>query len=110
SNLATRYKPEDNYVGNLMGALAQIDAGVTTLVDWCHNIRSLEMAARAVDALIDSDIRAVFAHGTAKPIGLETGTPFTHVPHPRARIEALRNGPLASDDVRAHPVIEILHP
>src|SRR6185295_9966940 len=27
SNLATRYKPEDNYVANLMGALAQIDAG-----------------------------------------------------------------------------------
>ena len=38
SNLATRYKPEDNYVANLMGALAQIDAGCTTLVDWCHNI------------------------------------------------------------------------
>ena len=37
-NLATRYKPEDNYLGNLIGALAQIDAGVTTLVDWCHNI------------------------------------------------------------------------
>src|SRR5947208_17106660 len=40
SNLATRYKPEDNYIANYMGALAQIDAGVTTLVDWCHNITS----------------------------------------------------------------------
>jgi len=27
-----------------MGALAQIDAGVTTLVDWCHNITTLEHA------------------------------------------------------------------
>ena len=35
-------------------------------------------------------VGTVFAHGTAKPIGLETGTPFTHVPHPRERIEALR--------------------
>src|SRR5262249_23000203 len=48
SNLATRYQPEDNYVANLMGALAQIDAGVTTLVDWCHNITTLEHAERAV--------------------------------------------------------------
>ena len=110
SNLATRYKPEDNYVANLMGALAQIDAGVTTLVDWCHNITTLEHAERAVDGLVDSGIRAVFAHGTAKPIGLETGTPFTHVPHPRERIEALRKGRLASDDGRVTLAMAILGP
>ena len=110
SNLATRYKPEDNYVANLMGALAQIDAGVTTLVDWCHNITTLEHAERAVDGLVDSGIRAVFAHGTAKPIGLETGTPFTQVPHPRERIEALRKGRLASDDGRVTLAMAILGP
>ena len=44
-NLATRYRPEDNYLGNLIGALAQIDAGVTTLVDWCHNITCRDSAA-----------------------------------------------------------------
>ena len=110
SNLATRYKPEDNYISNLMGALAQIDAGVTTLVDWCHNITSIEHAERAVDGLVDSGIRAVFAHGTAKPIGLETGTPFTHVPHPRDRIEHLRKGRLASDDGRVTLAMAILGP
>jgi 5-methylthioadenosine/S-adenosylhomocysteine deaminase len=110
SNLATRYKPEDNYLANLMGALAQIDAGVTTLVDWCHNITTLEHAERAVDGLLDSGIRAVFAHGTAKPIGLETGTPFTHVPHPRQRIEALRRGRLASNDGRVTLAMAILGP
>jgi len=57
-NLATRYRPEDNYLGNLIGALAQIDAGVTTLVDWCHNITGIELAERAVDGLVDSGIRA----------------------------------------------------
>ena len=66
-NLATRYQPEDNYLGDLIGALAQIDGGVTTLVDWCHNITTLEHAERAIDGLRDSGIRAVFAHGTAKP-------------------------------------------
>jgi cytosine/adenosine deaminase-related metal-dependent hydrolase len=110
SNLATRYKPEDNYIANLIGALAQIDAGVTTLVDWCHNITTIEHAERAVDGLIDSGIRAVFAHGTAKPIGLETGTPFTHVPHPRQRIESLRKGRLAGDDSRVTLAMAILGP
>jgi cytosine/adenosine deaminase-related metal-dependent hydrolase len=110
SNLATRYKPEDNYLSNLMGALAQIDAGCTTLVDWCHNITSLEMAERAIDGLVDSGIRAVFAHGTAKPIGLETGTPFTHVPHPRDRVEALRKGRFSANDSRVTLAMAILGP
>jgi 5-methylthioadenosine/S-adenosylhomocysteine deaminase len=109
-NLATLYKPEDNYLGNLVGALAQIDAGVTTLVDWCHNITHLEMAERAIDGLLDSGIRAVFAHGTAKPLNQKEGIPFTHVPHPRDRIEALRNGRLAGDDGRVTLAMAILGP
>ena len=109
-NLATRYTAEDNYVANLIGALAQIDAGVTTLVDWCHNITSLEMAERAVDGLVDSGIRAVFAHGTAKPLSQTEGTPFTHIPHPRDRIEALRKGRLSGDDGRVTLAMAILGP
>ena len=109
-NLATRYKPEDNYLGNLIGALAQIDAGCTTLVDWCHNITNIEMAERAVDGLIDSGIRAVFAHGTAKPPTKEGSKPFTHIPHPRERIESLRKGRLSSDDGRVTLAMAILGP
>ena len=108
--LAPLYKAEDNYVANLVGALGQIDAGVTTLVDWCHNITSLEMAERAVDGLVDSGIRAVFAHGTAKPLSQTEGTPFSQVPHPRDRIEALRKGRLASDDSRVTLAMAILGP
>ena len=50
-NLATHYQPEDNYLGNLIGALGQIDGGTTTLVDWCHNITTIEHAERAIDGL-----------------------------------------------------------
>jgi 5-methylthioadenosine/S-adenosylhomocysteine deaminase len=109
-NLATRYNAEDNYVANLIGALAQIDAGVTTLVDWCHNITSLEMAERAIDGLADSGIRAVFAHGTAKPMSQTEGTPYTELPHPRDRLEAIRKGRLASDDGRITLAMAILGP
>src|SRR6476659_1045789 len=110
ANLATRYIPEDNYIANLMGALAQIDAGCTTLVDWCHNITTMEHAERAVDGLIDSGIRAVFAHGTAKPPTKPGDKPFHEVPHPRDRIEALRKGRLASNDARVTLAMAILGP
>jgi len=110
ANLATRYTPEDNYLANLMGALAQIDAGCTTLVDWCHNITSLEMAERAVDGLIDSGIRSVFAHGTAKPPAKPGEKPFHETPHPRERVEALRKGRLSSDDGICTLAMAILGP
>jgi cytosine/adenosine deaminase-related metal-dependent hydrolase len=109
-NMATHYRPGDNYLGNLVGALAQIDGGVTTLVDWCHNITTLEHAERAVDGLLDSGIRAVFAHGTAKPLSQTSGTPFTHIPHPRERVEALRKGRLAGNDGRVTLAMAILGP
>jgi cytosine/adenosine deaminase-related metal-dependent hydrolase len=110
ANIATHYKPEDNYIGNLMAALTQIDGGTTTLVDWCHNITSMEHAERAVDGLIDSGIRAVFAHGTAKPLAQKEGIPFTQVPHPRDRIESLRKGRLSSDDKLVTLAMAILGP
>jgi cytosine/adenosine deaminase-related metal-dependent hydrolase len=68
------------------------------------------MAERAVDGLLDSGIRAVFAHGTAKPLGRNDPVPFTHIPHPRDRVEALRKGRLASDDGRVTLAMAILGP
>lgn len=55
---------EDVYLGDLFGALEQLDAGVTTVLDWCHVINTPEHADRAVDALVDSGIRAVYCYGT----------------------------------------------
>lgn len=57
------YTPEDVYVGNLLGAAAALDAGTTTLMDWSHIQNSPEHSDRAIDALEDSGIRAVFGHG-----------------------------------------------
>ena len=110
ANIATKYGPRDNYLGNLVGALTQIDSGVTTAIDFCHNLKSLEMAEAAIDGLEESGIRAVFAHGTAKPPAAPGETPFTHVPHPRDRIEALRKGRMASNDQRVTLAMAILGP
>jgi 5-methylthioadenosine/S-adenosylhomocysteine deaminase len=58
------YQPDDVYVATLLGALEQIDAGVTSLYDWAHILNTPDHADRAIDALQESGIRAVFGHGT----------------------------------------------
>ncbi|WP_454784050.1 amidohydrolase family protein [Legionella sp. WA2024007413] len=63
-DLGREFSPEDMYLANLYGALEQMDAGVTCVLDWCNNINSLEHAQHALRGLEDSGIRAVFAYGT----------------------------------------------
>jgi 5-methylthioadenosine/S-adenosylhomocysteine deaminase len=58
------YTPQDAYIGNLVGALDQINSGVTTLFDWCHIVNTPAHADAAVDALREACIRAIFAYGT----------------------------------------------
>ena len=119
ANMGTLFRPEDNYLATLIGAIEQLSGGVTTLFDWCHNITTLEHAERSVDALEESGLRAVFGHGTAKPGAVfSEGTaksaddevPFTHKPHPRGRLEALRKGRFASDDRLVTLAMAILGP
>jgi 5-methylthioadenosine/S-adenosylhomocysteine deaminase len=81
--MATQYGPEDNYLGNLIGALNQIDGGCTTLNDYCHNITTTEQAERSIDALQDAGIRAVFTMGAGN--------------NPRERVAHIRKR-LADDD------------
>jgi cytosine/adenosine deaminase-related metal-dependent hydrolase len=58
------YTPQDVFIGNLVGALDQINSGVTTLFDWCHIVNTPAHADAAVDALQEARIRGVFAYGT----------------------------------------------
>ncbi len=58
-----KFRPEDIYAGNLLGAIEAIDAGVTTTVDWSHGLQSVEHAAAAVEALEEVPARFVLAYG-----------------------------------------------
>ncbi|MCI2422341.1 amidohydrolase family protein [Saccharopolyspora sp. K220] len=57
------FTAEDTYAGNFVGAVEALDSGITTLLDWSHNVNTPEHSDAAVQALADSGIRAVFAHG-----------------------------------------------
>ena len=57
------FRPQDIYAGNLLSAIEAIDAGVTTTVDWSHNLQTVEHAEAAVDALQKVPGRWVLAYG-----------------------------------------------
>jgi cytosine/adenosine deaminase-related metal-dependent hydrolase len=89
-DIATRFQPEDNYLGTLFGALNQLNNGVTTLADYSHNLRTLEQAERSVDALMDSGIRATFIHGDGLREPAAPGALPSRRLHPRDRVAALQ--------------------
>ncbi|AUS79224.1 amidohydrolase [Actinoalloteichus sp. AHMU CJ021] len=59
------YRPEDLAAGNRMGMVEALDAGVTTVLDWSHNLRTPEHADAAVDGLLAVPARARFGIGNA---------------------------------------------
>ncbi|MFN8189125.1 MAG: amidohydrolase family protein [Nocardioidaceae bacterium] len=63
TGLSKYFRPEDTYAGNYLGALEALDSGITTLVDWSHNLATPAHADAAIAALKDTGMRAVFAHG-----------------------------------------------
>lgn len=114
-NIATRFSPEDIYLGTLIGALDQINSGTTTLFEWCHNNPTPDHSDRAIDALLESGIRAVFAHGTPKPDqeeGKKSARPrhYTEIPQDPIEVVRLRKGRLASDEARVTMALAVLGP
>src|SRR5262245_63598891 len=57
------FRPQDIYAGNLQSAMEAIDAGVTTTVDWSHNLQTIDHAEAAADALQEVPGRFVLAYG-----------------------------------------------
>lgn len=78
SGMSAHFRPEDTYVANLLGALEALDSGITMLLDWSHNLSTPDHADAAVQALRDTGMRAVFAHGGGAP---EWGAVPSKVPH-----------------------------
>ena len=94
--IAPAFTPDDIHVSTLVGALNQLNGGATTLVDWCHNNPTSAHSERAIDALEESGIRAVFLHGSPKPDPTPSQRHFSEIPHPRAEIERLARDRLSS--------------
>lgn len=97
---AALYGPHDVWLGNHVGALEALDAGITTVVDHCHIINSPEHADEAVRGLVESGIRGIFCYGLfANP----TLDPYAVDFEPGWRLDdarRVRARHFASDDAR----------
>ncbi len=88
------YTPDDNYVGNLLGALDALDSGITTLYDWSHNNNSPEHSDASVQGLKDSGMRGVFGYGNSN----EEWFPPSDKPTDWEDLKRVRKEHFASDD------------
>ncbi len=94
--LAPVYRPQDAYVGDLIGTLGAIDAGVTTILDWSHIQNTPEHTDAVIQGIQESGIRAVFAYGNPNT-SLADWWFNSSLEHPED-IRRLRTQYFASDD------------
>ncbi|MEV0755856.1 amidohydrolase family protein [Streptosporangium sp. NPDC050280] len=62
NSVAPAYTPELMRLGNYVGALDALDAGITTMVDWSPS-ETPDHADGAIEGLRQAGIRAMYAHG-----------------------------------------------
>jgi 5-methylthioadenosine/S-adenosylhomocysteine deaminase len=62
--IGTFYSAEDMYAAGRLAAAEAIHSGVTSLHDWCHNVRGPDYAEAALRALEETGIRARFSYGS----------------------------------------------
>jgi cytosine/adenosine deaminase-related metal-dependent hydrolase len=88
TGLSKYYRPEDTYAGNLLGTVEALSSGITTLLDWSHNLKTPEHTDGAIAGLRDSGARTIFAHGGGAPQWAVV--PANAVPHPAADVRRVR--------------------
>ena len=77
--LGAHYTASDMYDSTRLSAAEAINSGITSVHDWCHNVRAPDFAEADIRALADTGIRARFAYGT--PTGASNDEPIdtTHL-------------------------------
>jgi 5-methylthioadenosine/S-adenosylhomocysteine deaminase len=73
--LADFYRPRDIYAGALLGGWEALNAGITTVLDYAHVNPTAEHAEAGIEALRETGIRALYAHGSASGVRRAPGAP-----------------------------------
>jgi 5-methylthioadenosine/S-adenosylhomocysteine deaminase len=61
-HLGPIYRPEDMRAANYVGALDSLNAGTTTILDYCHNLVTRDHAYAAIEGLRSAGVRALFGY------------------------------------------------
>lgn len=59
------FTPSDTYASAMLGLAEAIDAGITTVHAWEHNLQTRDHARAVVQALRDSGVRGRFSYGSS---------------------------------------------
>jgi 5-methylthioadenosine/S-adenosylhomocysteine deaminase len=63
--LGCAFSPGDMYQGTRLACAEAISSGITTVHDWCHNVRGQAYAEASLRALAESGLRGRFSYGYA---------------------------------------------
>ncbi|MGA7420039.1 MAG: amidohydrolase family protein, partial [Acidimicrobiales bacterium] len=75
TGIAPKHSADDVYAGTLWGALQALDAGITTIADWAHNLQSAAHADADLRGLQESGIRGYFLYGGPGPASDDPNPP-----------------------------------
>ncbi|MFD9720925.1 amidohydrolase family protein [Streptomyces sp. NBC_00690] len=92
--LGGHFRAEDVYAGNLAGAYEALNAGVTTVLDWSHNMNTPDHADAAIEALKETHGRFVMCYGNANDEWL----PVSELATNAADARRVRSQHFSSDD------------
>ena len=65
ARLGRAFTGEDLYQGTLLACAEAINSGITTVHDWCHNVRGPAHAQAGLRALAEAGLRARYSYGYA---------------------------------------------
>jgi 5-methylthioadenosine/S-adenosylhomocysteine deaminase len=92
--LGAHFTAEDVYAGTLAGALEALSAGVTTVLDWSHNMNTPDHADATVDAWEAAGGRALLCYGNSN----EEWLPVSSLPTNYADARRIREDRLPSSE------------
>jgi 5-methylthioadenosine/S-adenosylhomocysteine deaminase len=75
TGIAPKHSADDVYAGTLWGALQALEAGITTIADWAHNLPSAAHADADLRGLQESGIRGYFLYGGPGPASDDPNPP-----------------------------------
>lgn len=96
NRLGQHMMPQDNYRSVKLGVAEAMSAGVTTVHNWAHNIRSPEHADAELSAMREAGIRGRFAYGPAQ--GMPDTQPMDFVGMARVQKTWMTSAGKASGD------------
>jgi 5-methylthioadenosine/S-adenosylhomocysteine deaminase len=76
SIFASFYRPNDVYLGSLVGSLEALNSGITSIADHCHIVNSPDHADEAVRGHKDAGIGGIFCYGLFRNAKHAPGVPI----------------------------------